>query len=95
MLEPKEVLLDKAVALTDLGRDLERRKGDEKRRRLFGSSDSSAVVQGRVLVASTVGVDTDSSSLEASRECVGSYITKQSALGLQLKKNRTLTFESL
>ena len=85
MLEPKEVLLDKAVALTDLGRDLERRKGDEKRRRLFGSSASSAVVRGRVLVvASTAVVDADSSSLEASRECVGSYITKPSALGLQL-----------
>lgn len=75
MLDTSEVVLGGA-ALTDLGRDLERRNGEEKRRRLFGSSALSVAVRGYTVVVSfVVGVDSDSSSLEASRECARSYIT--------------------
>ncbi len=72
VVDCRDVVLGKAT-LADLGRDLERRNGDEKRCRLFGSSGLSAVVQERVMgVASAGGIDTNSSSLEASRGCVES-----------------------
>lgn len=64
-------------ALADRGRDLERRNGEEKRRRLFCSTGLSATAYSVV-----VGVVTVSSSRGASRECAESYITKQSAPGL-------------
>lgn len=75
VLDTSEVVLGKP-ALADRGRDLERRNGDEKRRRLFDSTRLSVIAFSIV-----VGVDTDSSSREASRECAESYITYQSALG--------------
>jgi hypothetical protein len=45
MVDTREVVLGK-VALTDLGRDRERRNGDEKRRRLFDPSRLPVVVEG-------------------------------------------------
>lgn len=64
-------------ALADLCRDLERRNGDEKRRRLFCATGLSVTA-----LAVVAGVVTGSSSREASRECAESYITYQSALRL-------------
>lgn len=78
VVETSDVVLVNA-ALADLARDLERRKGDEKRRRILNPSELSAVV-GVVVFSVVVGVDSDSSSLEASRECAESCITHQSAL---------------
>ena len=87
VVDTREVVLGK-VALTDLGRDRERRNGDEKRRRLFDPSRLPVVVKGWASSFSVVvGVDIDSSSLEASRECAESYIKHQSALRLRCKEN--------
>lgn len=66
MVETSAAELGKS-SLADLGRDLERRKGDEKRRRLFASLGMSTVAEERIVVFSVVvGVKIDSSSLEAS-----------------------------
>jgi len=67
VLDCSEVVLEKA-ALTDLGRDLDRRNGDEKRRRLFGSTLLAVVQERGTGVA--FAVDTNASS-----ECAESYIT--------------------
>jgi hypothetical protein len=76
VVDTSDVVLGKP-ALADRGRDLERRNGEEKRRRLFCSTGLSVTA-----LAVVVGAVTDSSSREASRECAESYITFQSALGL-------------
>lgn len=45
VVDTREVELGK-VTLTDLGRERERRNGEEKRRRLFEPSEFSVVVEG-------------------------------------------------
>lgn len=72
VLDGSEIVLERP-ALADLGRDLERRNGDEKRRRLFGSGLLSVVQERGTRVA--FAVDIDSSSRGASLECAESYIT--------------------
>ena len=76
VVDTGDVVLGKP-ALADRCCDLERRNGDEKRRRLFCSGGLSVTA---FAVGVGVGVVTGSSSREASRECAESYITYQSAL---------------
>jgi hypothetical protein len=71
-VDTNEVVLGKA-ALADLGRDRERRKGDEKRRLLLDPSGLSVCVEDCAGDSSGVfTVAAGSYSLDASRECAGS-----------------------
>jgi hypothetical protein len=79
VVETSDTVLKKGT-LAALGRDLERRNGDEKRRCLLDSSGLSVVRDLLMVAAGVIVAAVDSSSLEASRECAESYITHQSAL---------------